>query len=161
MPSESHRPTAGAGRDDTGRDDAVAWRRRSAETHRLIKGRRWRVSDPVLDEAVRQLLVDELMSARRAVKTSLAAGDGEALARARQRVHDAKVSLGERGPRWWEPMSCADIEARADAVVRSFDQAGTKIDRADAIDMLRFVPNDEGETHEGPDVEAETEETSS
>lgn len=39
------------------------------------------------------------MSARRAVRD--AKGDPAALALARQRVDDAKVSLGERGPVWW------------------------------------------------------------
>ncbi|MGI2034225.1 hypothetical protein ACRQ1B_17715 [Rhizobium panacihumi] len=39
------------------------------------------------------------MSARRDVRA--AKGDTAALARARRRVDDAKVALGERGPVWW------------------------------------------------------------
>jgi hypothetical protein len=48
---------------------------------------------------MRARLVQELMSARRAVRD--AKGDPDARARARKRVDDAKVSLGERGPVWW------------------------------------------------------------
>lgn len=41
------------------------------------------------------------MTARRAVRTALAAADGEALAAARAQVQAAKAGLGERGPVWW------------------------------------------------------------
>jgi hypothetical protein len=60
----------------------------------LIHGRRWRASDPAIPDQLRQQLVDELMAARRAVRT---AGDA-----ARARVHDAKLALGERGEPWEE-----------------------------------------------------------
>src|SRR3546814_18410136 len=60
----------------------------------IIDGRRWRASDPGIPDTLRQELVDELMSARRAVRTQGAA--------ARTRVDDAKVALGERGRAWWE-----------------------------------------------------------
>lgn len=72
------------------------------ETHRLIKGRRWRVSDPGLGAGIRQQLVGELMRARRDVGSAKRANDDRALRRARFRVHDAKVALGERGARWWD-----------------------------------------------------------
>lgn len=68
------------------------------ETHRAIEGRRWRTSDPRIPEELRQSLVDELMSARRAVRD---AEDPSAEQAARDRVHDAKVALGERGLAWW------------------------------------------------------------
>jgi hypothetical protein len=68
----------------------------------IIDGRRWRASDPSLPEERRQELVDELMSARRAVGAAKRAGDPEAERAARDRVHAAKVALGERGPKWWE-----------------------------------------------------------
>lgn len=68
----------------------------------VIAGRRWRASDPALDGERRQELVDELMSARRAVGTAKRASDDEAERDARARVHAAKVGLGERGPKWWE-----------------------------------------------------------
>jgi GrpB-like predicted nucleotidyltransferase (UPF0157 family) len=84
------------------------------ETHRVIRGRRWRVSDPRIPEELRQALVDELMSARRAVK---AADEPTAERAARDRVHDAKVALGERGVAWWEdgpdPDEVADRIRRA------------------------------------------------
>jgi hypothetical protein len=69
------------------------------ETHRRIRGRLWRVSDPRIPDDLRQRLVDELMAARRAMR---AAGGADGPTRdARDRVQDAKVALGERGLRWW------------------------------------------------------------
>ncbi|MFW5739203.1 MAG: hypothetical protein ACOC1F_02435 [Myxococcota bacterium] len=68
----------------------------------IIDGRRWRASDPRLPEARRRELVATLMDARRAVKAAKRAGDSNALRQARQRVHEAKVALGERGQPWWE-----------------------------------------------------------
>jgi hypothetical protein len=68
----------------------------------VIGGRRWRATDPSIPEERRQELVSELMSARRAVGAAKRAGDPAAERRARDRVHAAKVALGERGPRWWE-----------------------------------------------------------
>lgn len=72
------------------------------ERYITIKGRRWRRSDPSLSPECRQELVDELMSARRAVKAAKGAGDEKAERAARDRVHAAKVGLGERGEPWWE-----------------------------------------------------------
>lgn len=68
----------------------------------VVKGQLWRCSNPALDEDLRQSLVDELMSARRAVKTANGAKDEVQLRAARSRVHAAKVALGERGPVWWK-----------------------------------------------------------
>lgn len=65
----------------------------------VVKGRLWRKSDPRLADDERERLVGELMSARRAVQNSKCRPDELALAR--QRVHEAKVGLGERGPVWW------------------------------------------------------------
>lgn len=86
--------------------------------HIVVDGRRWRASDPDLSDHLRQTLVDELMAARRAVRTALADDDVEALRSARSRVHDAKVALGERGRPWWEPQSEEDLSARAAATQR-------------------------------------------
>ncbi|GAA1616460.1 DUF3253 domain-containing protein [Actinoplanes couchii] len=61
----------------------------------VVDGRRWRATDPAIPEALRQELVNELMAARRLVRS-----DPET---ARPRVQDAKVALGERGDPWWEP----------------------------------------------------------
>jgi hypothetical protein len=61
----------------------------------IVSGRRWRATDPAIPEKLRQELVNELMAARRLVRS-----DPET---ARPRVQDAKVALGERGDPWWEP----------------------------------------------------------
>lgn len=68
----------------------------------VVRGRLWRRSNPSLAPDVRERLVAELMDARRAVKGASRAGDEAALRAARARVHAAKVSLGERGPVWWD-----------------------------------------------------------
>jgi len=68
----------------------------------IVDGRRWRATDPSIPEERRQELVNELMSARRAVGAAKRADDEEAEREARARVHAAKVALGERGPKWWE-----------------------------------------------------------
>ena len=68
----------------------------------VVNGRRWRASDPSLPEARRQELVNELMSARRAVAAAKRSDDAAAERAARDRVHAAKVALGERGEPWWE-----------------------------------------------------------
>lgn len=78
----------------------------------VVKSRLWRKSDPRLDEPTVERLVKELMSARRAVRDAKqkirsgaeadVAKARDLLAAARRRVDAAKVSLGERGPVWWE-----------------------------------------------------------
>jgi hypothetical protein len=68
----------------------------------VVEGRLWRASDPRLPDDLRQRLVDELMSARRAVRAALKADDAEALKSARSRVQGAKEALGERGEVWWD-----------------------------------------------------------
>jgi hypothetical protein len=65
----------------------------------LIGGRLWRLSNPGLDPEVREVLIRELMAARRTVRR--ARNDAEALAKARAQVDAAKHALGERGPVWW------------------------------------------------------------
>lgn len=74
----------------------------------VIDGRRWRATDPSLPEERRQELVDELMSARRAVGAAKRAQDPDAENAARARAHAAKVGLGERGPKWWERPAAPD-----------------------------------------------------
>lgn len=80
----------------------------------IVDGRRWRSTDPMLPEARREQLVSELMSARRAVGAATRAGDEKAERLARERVHSAKVELGERGPPWWERIEEAIRRAVAD-----------------------------------------------
>ncbi len=66
----------------------------------IIDGRKWRATNPDLPEEERKRLVSELMSARSAVGHAKRRGDAVAERAARDRVHAAKVALGERGPRW-------------------------------------------------------------
>ena len=68
--------------------------------HVIIKGRRWRATDPSIRDARRRALVSELMSARSAVDHARRRGDADAEREARARVQAAKVALGERGARW-------------------------------------------------------------
>ena len=77
----------------------------------VVDGRRWRASDPGIPDTLRQELVDELMAARRAVRTDPAT--------ARPRVHDAKVALGERGRVWWEEPSAPELVERITATIRA------------------------------------------
>lgn len=80
--------------------------------HYLVIGsRKWRASDPAVPPKLRQELVDELMSARRAVKAS----ENDA----RARVNDAKVALGERGQPWWEAREPAAFDERISATIRA------------------------------------------
>lgn len=109
------------------------------ETHRPIRGRRWRVSDPRIPGPLRQQLVDELMAARRAVRD---AGDDRERQRARDRVHDAKVALGERGLPWWsdepDPSQVADRVVRTARVLGRVDLAG--VDVSDAVASVTSQP---------------------
>ena len=67
----------------------------------VVRGRLWRRTNPDLPVEQRELLVRELMNARRAVKAALRSKVPAELALARKAVDDVKVSLGERGPVWW------------------------------------------------------------
>ncbi len=81
----------------------------------IVGGRRWRSADPDIPDALRQELVDELMGARRAVKT--AHGDEAETLLARERVQNAKLALGERGEPWWEPPSKPGRSERITAAI--------------------------------------------
>ena len=70
--------------------------------HVVVRGRRWRATDPAVPEEVAAVLRRELMSARRAVGVALRSGDEQAERAARDRVHRTKTALGERGTPWWE-----------------------------------------------------------
>ena len=82
-----------------------------------INGRRWRRSDPSIPETLRKELVDELMSARRAVAVAKRSGDADRLRLARQRVHAAKCALGERGAPWWDEPDDGTRRARVEAAI--------------------------------------------
>lgn len=85
----------------------------------MIKGRRWRRSDPFIPSSLYSELVNELMSARRDVGTSKKANDGEALRAARGRVRDAKVALGERSRKWWLDRDMLAIRERLASTIRT------------------------------------------
>ncbi|MFJ3505087.1 hypothetical protein [Streptomyces sp. NPDC090135] len=68
----------------------------------IIDGRRWRATDPDVPEDVAARLRSHLMAARRAVGMARRAQDTAAERAARDRVHTAKVALGERGTPWWD-----------------------------------------------------------
>lgn len=67
----------------------------------VVRGRLWRKADPGLPEADRQVLVRELMAARRAVAAAKRNDDAEGEAAAHAEVDRVKRRLGERGPVWW------------------------------------------------------------
>ena len=94
-----------------GRDTADGPERTDDGHHVVIDGRRWRATDPSIPDTFRQELVDELMSARRAVKASEPD--------ARRRVNDAKTALGERGTPWWEERSGEGFDVRIAAAIRT------------------------------------------
>lgn len=91
----------------------------AAPSHLLIDGRRWRRSDPGIPEGLRAELVHELMRARRAVGAAKRAADARAERLARSHVQDAKVALGERGAKWWEPQSDEALAPRVEATARA------------------------------------------
>lgn len=68
----------------------------------VVRGRLWRRANPSLPKEDRQSLVNDLMTARRAVAREKKADEGgEGLRKARRAVNAAKTALGERGPVWW------------------------------------------------------------
>lgn len=98
--------------------------------HLVINGRRWRASDPSIPPTLRQELVDELMSARRAVRSQEPD--------ARSRVNDAKTALGERGQPWWEEPDADRLEERISATVRALlrKRAGSTICPSDVARVV-------------------------
>jgi hypothetical protein len=64
----------------------------------VVRGRLWRLSNPFIDKEIHAELVQELMTARRAVRDGK--NSVERIA-ARLKVDAAKRKLGERGPVWW------------------------------------------------------------
>ncbi|MER5950424.1 hypothetical protein ABT127_30735 [Streptomyces sp. NPDC001904] len=69
----------------------------------VIRGRRWRATDPSVPDDAAARLRSHLMAARRAVGVALRQKDAAAERVSRERVNTAKVALGERGaPPWWE-----------------------------------------------------------
>jgi hypothetical protein len=95
----------------------------------IVKGRRWRATDPDLAENVRERLVHHLMAARRAV--AHARDDEAARKAARACVQLAKTGLGERGTAWWE-LTLTERRERADGCLRRLEEGGLEDSRPDA-----------------------------
>lgn len=68
----------------------------------VARGRLWRHSSPHLPASERERLVRALMRARADVARANRTNDDSLRRDARQRVQQAKVGLGERGPVWWD-----------------------------------------------------------
>ena len=67
----------------------------------VVRGRLWRLTNPLLDDATRERFVLMLMAARRAVAAAKRKGDKTGEDAAHASVDRAKRGLGERGPVWW------------------------------------------------------------
>jgi hypothetical protein len=73
----------------------------------VVRGRRWRATDPLIPAERAAQLRSALMAWRREVKATRGT---EAERPARAGVQAVKVALGERGTPWWEQ---TDAERRA------------------------------------------------
>jgi hypothetical protein len=67
----------------------------------VVRGKLWRMANPNLSVSARTALVNELMTARSAVRSARLAGDQAAEASAHHAIDLAKRKLGERGQAWW------------------------------------------------------------
>lgn len=79
--------------------------------HVVVRGGKWRASDPGIPDALAAELIAELMAARRAMSVDPLF--------ARARVRDAKRALGEVGEPWWDPPSQDGTTARLAATMRT------------------------------------------
>jgi hypothetical protein len=86
----------------------------------VIDGRKWRRTDPVLDEALVARLKSHLGRGRSGVRNAKKAGDDGAVAAARRRTDLAKHGLGERGPYWWDSPEEDRVE-RASRILEELD----------------------------------------
>ena len=86
-----------------------------------MNGRKWRRTDPVLDDDTLARLKRHLGRGRSGVRTAKKAGDDEAVAAARRRTGLAKHGLGERGPYWWDSPEQDRID-RANDALRELDE---------------------------------------
>lgn len=68
----------------------------------VVRGRRWRATDPTIPDDVRSALQQHLGKARAEVGAGRRTGDDDRVAAARARVSAAKHGLGERGTPWWD-----------------------------------------------------------
>lgn len=86
----------------------------------IVKGRRWRRTDPSLPEQVAAALRSHLGRGRSAVRNGKRADDEAAVSAARKRVGLAKRGLGERGEYWWDRPE-ADRLAQAEDALRDLE----------------------------------------
>ncbi|VXB98462.1 Biopolymer transporter Tol [Pseudoclavibacter sp. 8L] len=82
----------------------------------VVKGRRWRRTDPALPADVVERLKSHLGRGRSGVGAAKRRGDDVAVAAARTRVGLAKHGLGERGPRWWDEPEEARLQRARQAL---------------------------------------------
>lgn len=82
----------------------------------IVKGRRWRRTDPALPADVVERLTSHLGRGRSGVGAAKRRGDDAAVAAARTRVGLAKHGLGERGPRWWDEPEEARLQRAREAL---------------------------------------------
>lgn len=87
----------------------------------VIKGRRWRATDPDIPEDRNAELRSILMAWRREVKRTSGAPESRA------GVQATKVALGERGTPWWE-QSEYERRARWEAAVPTPEATDTSSD---------------------------------
>ncbi|PPF76420.1 biopolymer transporter Tol [Pseudoclavibacter sp. Z016] len=93
----------------------------------VVKGRRWRRTDPALPVDMVERLKSHLGRGRSGVGAAKCRGDDAAVAEARTRVGLAKHGLGERGPRWWEEPEEARLQRAREALtdLDALDESGT------------------------------------
>lgn len=93
----------------------------------VVKGRRWRRTDPALPVDMVERLKSHLGRGRSGVGAAKRRGDDAAVAEARTRVGLAKHGLGERGPRWWEEPEEARLQRAREALtdLDALDESGT------------------------------------
>lgn len=76
----------------------------------VVKTILWRSTNPALSPERRASLQKDLMDARRALRKDNLKNKTDAEVRAiRDKVDEAKVALGERGPLWWEDEGDGDL----------------------------------------------------
>ena len=112
-----------------------------------INGRRWIKSDSSIPATFRKELVDELMSARRAVAAAKRARDAERLGLSRQRVRAAKGALGERGTPWWDEPNGESLRARAEAAIGALAQHRLPDRTICPSDVARIIGGPEWRRH--------------
>lgn len=129
------------GVDDTDGDDRYL----------VIRGRRWRRTDPALEADVVRALKSHLGRARSQVGRAGRDDDPASVRSARDRVQLAKEGLGERGPAWWERPEDERRRQAADRLAR--------LERLDASAHDADTDDDGGEqSHHGERPEGVDEE---